>query len=116
MEATDLIQAILDIEEENKKLKEENSKFYIYSLDQFDERGDEDSSIAYKDFLKEKEVLKYLGIGRDTLINMRIEGLPRYRLHDRAFYYSKEDIKNFLLERIEWWFLEEAKEVKQWKG
>lgn len=99
MEASELVQSIIDIEVENRELKKANSTFFVKSLDKKDKLDDKDLSIIYKDFLKQCEVHKYLGIGPDTLTQMRIDGLPCYRLSERNIYYSKEDIKEFLLER-----------------
>lgn len=99
METSRIVKEVLGLERENLELKELCKNLYMYSLDIKDGIINDKKSIRNKDFLKQKEVYEYLGIGSDTLTQMRSDGLPCYRLSDRNIYYSKEDIKNFLLER-----------------
>ena len=99
METSRMVKEVLGLERENLELKELCKNLYMYSLDMQDGMTNDKKSIRDEDFLKQKEVYEYLGIGSDTLTQMRIDGLPCYRLSDRNIYYSKEDIKNFLLER-----------------
>ncbi|MSS77407.1 hypothetical protein HV819_02100 [Anaerococcus sp. AGMB00486] len=101
MEASKLVGAVLEIENENKELIELCRCLYRYSLDCKDGITDDKKSLRNKDFLKQTEVYDYLGIGNETLMKMRIDGLPCYRLSERNIYYSKEDIKRFLFEREE---------------
>lgn len=52
-------------------------------------------SLADKEFLSKEETLVWLGIGKDTLSEMRVEGLKCIRRKGRIFF-SKELIREYL--------------------